>query len=263
MQNIQCTMRYYVLLLLAMVVLCTEGCTVFTADRERAAKAMEQNMALQNEIDRLRDELERQNVANARLQMALVQQNEKRTPLSGSRQGPVKEVAGSTIRPPAASTRVETVAYLAEVTAEIESARAKSKPEDKDLFAKADELLAKSNQELEEERYEQATQSAAQALDLISRLQFSGGTETRISTEKYADFITPLVLKVARKSNVRKTPGMQGKVVTILASETHVNALGHKGRWIKIMLQDGRQGWIYYSLLSIPEHLKSLKRSSG
>lgn len=231
------------------------GCAAFTADRDRVAKITTRNVALQKENESLKEQLERQKVVNARLQMAMVQQKEDVTrQIQASQKEPVKELADTVIRTPASNTRVKTVAYLAEITTEVESAKAISKPEEQEVFVKAEDLLAKSNRELEEEQYEQASHSATQALEAINTKE-SGNIvgETRISTEKYSDFIDSFVMKVAGKSNVRKNPGMQGRVMTILPSQSTVRALGHKGRWIKIALQDGRQGWIYYSLLSIPE----------
>ena len=216
----------------------------------------EQNQILRSEVDNLQAGLALQNAMTARLQMELVQKKEEVARLRAAGQGLAKEIASNTIRTPAANTRVETVAYLAEVATEIETAREKIKPEEQELLAEAEQLMVKSNRELENDRYEQATNLAAQALDLISLQQFNDEGKARIVPKTYADFITPLDLKVARTSNIRKAPGIRGKVVTTIESETGVTAIGHKGYWIKVSLQDGRDGWIYYSLLSIPKKLQ-------
>ncbi len=242
-------------LLLAMA-LFFGGCTNVKRAEERAAKMTEQNQILRSEIDNLQAGLALQNAMTARLQMELVQKKEEIVRLRAAGQGLAKEIASNTIRTPAANTRVETVAYLAEVATEIETAREKIKPEEQELFAEAEQLMVKSNLELENDRYEQATNLAAQALDLISLQQFNDEGKARIVPKTYADFITPLDLRVARTSNIRKAPGIRGKVVTTIESETGVTAIGHKGYWIKVSLQDGRDGWIYYSLLSIPKKLQ-------
>lgn len=236
------------------------GCTAVQVAEERAAKVMAQNAALQSELDQLRGQLELQNVVTARLQMELVQKKEEIARLGAARQGLAKEIASNTIRTPAASTKVETVAYLAEVATAIETSREKSKPEEQELFAKVDRYMEESNRELEAEHYQQASLLAAQALELVSRPPVGGEGERKIVTETYADFISPLELKVAKKSNIRKAPGKLGRVLTAVEPETLLTAVGHKGYWIKVLLPDGRKGWIYYSLLSIPKKLDNVTK---
>ena len=224
------------------------GCTT--------VKMAEQNQMLQSEIDNLQARFAMQNAIAARLQMELFQKKEEIARLRAAGQGFAKEIASNTIRTPAANTRAETVAYLAEVATEIEAARAKINPIDQELFSEAEQFMVQSNRELESDRYEQAIFLAAQALDLISLKQFNDEGKARIVPKTYADFITPLELKVAKTSNTRKAPGIRSRVITLVESETDVTAIGHKGYWIKVSLQDGRKGWIYYSLLSIPKKLK-------
>lgn len=232
------------------------GCAAVKKAEEQAAKMTEQNQLLQSEVDELQAGLAVQNAVTARLQMELVKKKEEIARLHAAGQGLAKEIASNTIRPPAANTRVETVAYLAEVATEMETVREKIRPEAQELFAEAEQLMAQSNRELENDRYEQAVFLAAQALDLISLQQFNDEGKARSVPKTYADFIAPLDLKVARTSNIRKAPGIRGKVITTADAETGVTAVGHKGYWIKVLLQDGTEGWIYYSLLSIPRKLR-------
>lgn len=247
-------------MLLAMA-LFAGGCTATKVAEERAAQAIRHNAELQGEIDRLQSRLERQNVVTARLQMELVRYKEETKRRAASRQGAARDNGGNTIRTAAASTKVETVAYLAEVTTEIETARGKSGPAEQEVFARADTLMQESNTALEAERFEQASLLAAQALELIDPKESATVGGAPSVAEVYADFIAPLELKVATASNIRKTPSRRGRLLTTAAAETAVTAIGHKGCWIKISLQDGRQGWIYYTLLSIPDKLNSMKSS--
>lgn len=242
--------------LMLAVALFSGGCAAVKRAEEQAAKMTEQNQLLQGEVDKLQAGLALQNAVVARLQIELVQKKEEIARLRAAGQGLAKEIVSNTIRPPAANTRVETVAYLAEVATEMATVREKVRPEAQELFAEAEQLMVESNRELENDRYEQAVFLAAQALDLISLQQFNNEGKARTVPKTYADFITPLDLKVARTSNIRKAPGIRGKVVTTVEAETGLTAIGHKGYWIKVLLQDGRQGWIYYSLLSIPNKLQ-------
>ncbi len=245
----------YPFVFLLVIALFSGGCTIGKRAEERAAKMIEQNQLLQSEVVNLQAGLAQQNAMTARLQMELVEKNEEIARLRAAGQGLAKEIASNTIRTPGANTRVETVAYLAEVATEIETVREKLEPEEQELFAEAEQLMVQSNRELENDRYEQASFLAAQARDLISLQQFNDEGKARIMPKTYADFISPLDLKVARTSNIRKAPGIRGKLLTTVESETGLTAIGSKGYWIKVSLQDGREGWIYYSLLSIPKKL--------
>lgn len=245
----------FTLTIVLAALLSSGGCTALRKAEERAAKMTEQNQQLQNEVDRLQARLEQQNGLTARLQMELVQKKEEIARLRATGQGLAKEIASNTIRTPAAKTRVETVAYLAEVQTEIETARTKAKPDEQELFVEAADFMAQSNRELESDRYEQAALLAAQALEMINRRHVATGGETVIAPAPYADFITPIDLKVAKNSNIRKAPGIRSKVIAMAAEQTSVTAIGHKGYWIKVVLDDGRNGWIHYSLLSIPGKL--------
>lgn len=245
------------LLLLALL---AGGCTAGKVAEENAAKAMGQNILLQNENDRLRTELEEKNVLTAKLQMELVKKQEEIIQLNSTRQGLAKEIAQKTIRPPAANTKVETVAYIAEITTEIQAIREESRPEEHTLFEQADALIQESNSELEQDRFEQASLLAAQAMELVNRQHSASAPGHKVKSGSYAEFITPLELKLAMRSNVRTAPATRSKLVTTVDSGTRVTAAGHKGSWIKVVLPDGRQGWIYYVLLSIPEELNTLEK---
>lgn len=250
------------LLFLLTLLLAGGGCTALHDAEELAARAMAENRLLEQENMRLQDELERQSALAARLQMELVGTQEKISRL-GQNEGLAKEIAANTIRTPAASTRVETVAYIAEVTTEVEAIREKGEGEDISRLAGADELLVRANIELEAERYEEGSLLAAQALALVSRQDVEVTAKPQEPVGVYADFLSPLSLKATMTSNVRSGPWRSAKVLAVVAPETRVTAVGHQGSWVKINLENGKTGWIFYTLLAIPRQLQLPGASPG
>lgn len=232
------------------------GCTAAKIAREEAETLKRRNMTLQTEIGNLQEQLARQNTLNAHLQLALLQKNAELS-RSGDVQKKPSGDARNTIRTPTTDTKVETVAYLAEVTTELESARKESRPHHAKLFAKAENLLAKSNLELAKDRYARATLLASQALDLVAQSRSDADRKQHGETGTYHELPQPLPLAVTQKSNVRKAPHIHGRLLTTLDATTNVTAYGYQGRWVNIMLQDGRKGWIHYSLVALPDKKKT------
>jgi hypothetical protein len=69
----------------------------------------------------------------------------------------------------------------------------------------------------------------------------------------YAEFIRPLHLHLAKRSNIRKNPTERGEILVTLALGTPVTASGYQGGWIKLTSNIAQEGWIHYSLLAVPE----------
>ena len=249
-----------VILAICILSLLAGGCVDKRVAEQQMSEVMAQKALLQKENDRLLAELEEKNVLLVRLQMELDTKKADISQLkSTSRQVLAKDLPSSTIRTPAAGTKVETVAYLAEIATEIAAAKEVSRPEDREIFEKAEALVKEGTSELDKGRFEQASLLAAQAMELLKTQQLDNPAGRQRQIRPYADFLTPLELKVARKGNVRTAPGIRNKLLSTVEAGASVTAVGHKGSWIKVILPDGRKGWMYSSLLLIPEELQILK----
>lgn len=260
MDNYTLTRYPYVIAAICLLSLSAGGCVDTRVAEQHSSMVMAQNVLLQKEKDNLQAELEEKNVLLARLQMELGRKEEEISQLkSMNRQGPAKEIAGIAIRTPAASTKVETVAYLAEISTEIAAFKESDRPEDLEIFEKADKLIKESNSELDQGRFDQASLLAAQAMELISKQRLDNPVGRQRQSRPYADFVTPLELKVAKRSNIRIAPGTGSQLLITVNAGTGVTAIGHKGSWIKVVLADGREGWMYHSLLLLPEGPKIRK----
>lgn len=250
-----------VILVICILSFLAGGCVDTRVAEQHASRLMAQNSLLQKENERLLAEMEEKNVLLARLQMELNRKEADISQLkSTSSEGLAKEIASSTIRTPAARTKVETVAYLAEIATEIATAREAGRPEDREIFEKADTLLQESNSELDQGRFEQASLLAAQAMELVKKQQLDNAAGRQRQVRTYADFLAPLELKAARRGNIRTAPGTRSKLLGTVDAGASVTAVGYKGSWIKVVLPDGRKGWMYYSLLLTPEGLEILKK---
>ncbi len=240
-------------LAIVILLLLVTGCTSMKNAELQALHATEQNNLLQQENDRLNALLAERSINNASLQMELAKQQEEIARLKSGRQPSLaKEIATNTIRTPAASTKVETVAYLAEIETEIETFSETSSPGQQEAVEKAGTLILESNLELENGNFEKASLLAAQAMELINTERVDTSSVKKRYSRHYTDFVSPLTLKLAKQSNIRAAPGKRSKRVTIVEKGSSVTAKGHQGNWIKVVLPDGKSGWVYYSLLSIP-----------
>jgi len=114
----------------------------------------------------------------------------------------------------------------------------------------AEQYLNESTAELTESNFEGASYLAYQALDIVQTLHTKENGASEEGYEEEVTFVLHLPMKVLRESNVREEPNNKAKVVYVEKSGDIVNAVGFKGRWVKIESGDYGTGWIYYSLLS-------------
>jgi len=117
-------------------------------------------------------------------------------------------------------------------------------------YAQAAELIENGTKEFTEENFGGAIYLAGQAKSLISlarahlderELMEAGEGEVALSA--------PLPLEVTANTNVRAGPGLDRTVITTLRRGTPVVGYSYKGEWVRVRLEDGREGWIYQALL--------------
>lgn len=117
-------------------------------------------------------------------------------------------------------------------------------------YAQAAELLERGGREFEEENYGGAIYLTSQAKSIISLGQLRIRNREQIQTQAgEVAFSVPLSLKLIRRGNVRKGPGLQYPVLATLEAGVVVTGYSYKGKWVQVKLEDGSRGWIYQSLL--------------
>ncbi|OQX12839.1 MAG: hypothetical protein BWK76_17085 [Desulfobulbaceae bacterium A2] len=238
---------------LLLLTLLLAACASTKEAEMRAVELQRQNTSLQQRNSQLETELAENKAVAARLQMELVDKQTRIARLKSAKEGLAQEVTQPALRFSVPSTKVEAVTFLAEVAAEIETARETLQIEGPQLLAKADRLLTDSRVELEQGHYDPACSLAAQALESVRTQRLQSALHGKEKVGVYADFLLPLRLELTKRSNFRRKPSMRSEIFDTLEQGTLVTATGYQGSWIKVHNADGRIGWVYSILLAIPE----------
>jgi hypothetical protein len=225
------------------------GCASTSEQQE----ILRQNEMLQQENSQLTTTLAERNAETFRLQMELVEKQTEIDRIKASQGNLAKKVEQLKVRRPSPGTKVEAVTYLAEVVTDIDAARESASADQQRVLAQADGLIAESKTELERGNFDKVHALAAKAQELVAEIRSRTPRYTRAIPSTYSPFPASQQLHLAKSGNVRTRPGMDGLILTALAAKTIVTATGHQGNWIKIILGDRQTGWIYYSLLVLPE----------
>ena len=230
------------------------GCASTRESERKLAELSLENSILQEKNQRLAGELiEQKNIA-ARLQMALVEkQVEINTAKTAQKSIPTQETKHLQGRLPPPNSKAEAVTCLAEVETEINTVR-ESSVTVKELqdFSQVDDLLARSRESLSQGSYDEACILAYQALNEVHETRLKTVLAKRETPSIYTDFVGPLQLRTVKRCNIRSRPSIGSKILETLECDTTVNAIGHRGNWIKVTTGNAAAGWIYYNLLTAP-----------
>jgi hypothetical protein len=148
-------------------------------------------------------------------------------------------------------SRAEAASNLAETEIALKSLprEAAARQKDPDL-AQAEHLLALAASEFKKENYSGTLYLASQAKTLLkARETRSSAVEKLPKLDGEVTFSVPLTLRAVGKSNVREGPGPTFRVVFAIETEAPLTAYSYKGLWVRVKADDGRSGWIYYSLI--------------
>jgi hypothetical protein len=114
----------------------------------------------------------------------------------------------------------------------------------------ADTLLKASNLELKKENYGGALYLATRAKSLIKEDQERlRGREKSSMLEGEVPFAMPLPLRMVTPGNVRGAPDPGSAVLFPLQEGSALVGYSYRGLWVRIKAEDGRGGWIHYSLV--------------
>jgi len=121
---------------------------------------------------------------------------------------------------------------------------------------KAQELLKMSAQEFKKENYGGAVYLTSQAKGHIRGGQIRLEGREKVAPIKRLPpfkgevfFALPLPLQVLRTSNLRTQPDRDSKVITTLEKGTPLIGYSHKDKWVRVMSEDGTNGWVFQTLV--------------
>lgn len=189
----------------------------------------------------------------ARLQIQLLERDlviaELRDQLDGTRQELVRNMA----KLQGQASRAEAASGMAEAEIALETlgrtTGGRSLPE----FAMAEARLAESTREFSEENFEGALYLATEARTLARGAQRRLGSGTGVALQEGESlFAIPVPLQTVSRSNVRSGPGLGFDVRFTIDGGERVEGRSHTSQWVRVADADGREGWIFHTLVTAP-----------
>lgn len=205
---------------------------------------------------KLQDALTKQTATNqdlegklAKLQLELLEKDAKNKQLDRQLDEAILEVVRAKAKLRSLESKAEAVSTLAEAEIALKALKANGPAKDSD-FLQAEQLLKASGLELKKENYGGALYLAAQAKSIINQGQerSTGRGKTPMLAGE-VPFAMPLPLRSVSASKVREGPGLDFKVLITLQEGATLEGHSYKGPWVRVSTDDGRGGWVYYSLI--------------
>jgi septal ring factor EnvC (AmiA/AmiB activator) len=239
------------------------GCTTHKKEAP-PAPVIQQTDHLERTIQQLSEELERQKITTtqltetleeqkqltAQLQMSLLEKHAEIIRMRQKNDSLVREFVRNKTKLRSRGNKVETVRLIAEVAAVINTVK-ENRPNKtrSDVLHRAEQYLAESKVEIEQNNFEGASYLAGQALEQVQAIQLEINTDGQQKDDSLVYFLAPLDLNTMKNSNIRETPSLQAKIISILKAGSSVIAIGYKGEWVKVKIKERETGWVHYALL--------------
>lgn len=140
------------------------------------------------------------------------------------------------------SGRAEAASALAETEIAL-----KSMPAD---LPQAQQLLRMATEEFKKQNYDGTVYLTSQVKLLISsrtERPVRGAEAARTDGEQALSPV--LALRTSNRSNVREGPGPAFKILFVVERGTPLSAVSYNGVWVRVKMDDGRGGWVHYSLV--------------
>jgi hypothetical protein len=226
------------------------------------AQLQKQHRALQKLLARQRATLKATEAELSRVQLQLLEEGARSSASETRLQAQAKmldEAVQEVVRAKSKLRTIESRAEAASTMAETEIAvRAMKESLATDSgghlenMQRAEELLKMSAREFKGQNYAGALYLAGQARSQINTIQIDhakGNAEAVQPGE--ISFAQPLPLKIIKRSNIRRTPDLEGRVIEVLDAGTLLVGFAHKDSWIRVLTEDGHAGWVYQSLVGV------------
>lgn len=211
--------------------------TVVMVDTVRVETASAANAALQNRV--------------ASLQIRILEKDEQLAELEDQLQTTRLELVRNMARLQTQGTRAEAASGMAEAEIALRTLRSTEGGEALPELAQAEDLFQQSSREFGDENYGGALYFATQVRTLVG----SGQARLRsVAAEGLQAgetlFARPVPLQTSSRSNVRSGPGLDFDVKFTLDGAAPVIGQSHTSQWVRIVDENGREGWIFLTLLS-------------
>ena len=164
-----------------------------------------------------------------------------------------QEVVRGMARLQTVASRAEAASVLAEAEIALRAVTGAGGDEEPPEATQALRLMVLSLAELEDENYGGALYLASQARRLAraGEVRLTGGGQVERFPGEVL-FALSLPLETAQRSNVREGPGLGFRVLCTLDPSIPVVGHSHTELWVRITDDEGRDGWIFHSLVTSP-----------
>lgn len=165
----------------------------------------------------------------------------------------IVEVVRSKARLRSLESKAEAASTIAEAEIAISGLKKQIVLDDTDAHeevSKTDQLVRMSVLEFKARNFGGALYLASQAKTQAQALQLGYQREKAAGQEDETPFAQPLPLTCLKNSNLREGPGLDKKIIDVLAKGTRVMGHAYKEGWVRVEALDGRSGWLSQSLIS-------------
>ncbi len=158
-----------------------------------------------------------------------------------------REVVRAMAKLQSSASRAEAASARAEAEIALQALKAsRSTPT---VVSQTERLLAMSTAEFDRQNYSGALYLASRARSVARQGEGApAGADESAAGE--VRFNLPLTLEVTRRSNVREGPALGSKILFTLDEGARLVGYSFAGEWIRVRDDDGRDGWIYHSLVT-------------
>ena len=187
----------------------------------------------------------------ARMHLQALEKDAEIRALNQKLEAAILEVVRAMAKLRGLSGRAEAASNLAETEIALKSLPAEPalRPRDADLL-QAQQLLRMATEEFKKQNYDGTVYLTTQVKTLIKARNdqpVRGGEPAKTEGEQALSLV--LALRASNRSNVREAPAPTAKVLFVVQRGTALSAVSYNGVWVRVKTDDGRSGWVHYSLI--------------
>lgn len=188
----------------------------------------------------------------ARLEIMLLERDARLVELQQSLDATRQEVVRNLAKLQSQANRAEAASGLAEAEIALQTLERAQGGTALPEYVEAQARVRESSAEFGQENYGGALYLATEARTLAragqSRLAAGGGEDLRQGETVFA---TAVPLSTGdQRANVRSGPGLGFDVLFTLEPETLMVGQSYTSEWVRVVLEDGREGWIFHTLVT-------------
>jgi hypothetical protein len=187
----------------------------------------------------------------ARQQLQLFEKDAEIRALNQKLEAAILEVVRAMAKLRGLSGRAEAASNLAETEIALKSVPTDPalRPKETDL-RQAQQLVTMATEEFKKQNYDGTVYLTSQVKMLIKpRTDRPVRSAEPRNTDGELTLASSLALRATNRSNVREGPGPAFKILFVVEKGAVLSAMSYNGVWVRVKTDDGRAGWVHYSML--------------